>query len=81
MQSRDFCFWLQGYFEILNASSNRPPEGLTDGQIETIKKHLNMVFIHEIDPSMGNPQKQQALNQAHGNQFGGGLPSGLVARC
>lgn len=37
------------------------------GEEETaqIKKHLNMVFIHEIDPSMGDAAHQEKLNQAH----------------
>lgn len=56
MKSRDFCFWLQGYFEINNLDTP-----LTVMQQEVIKKHLAMVFIHEIDPSMPNPK----LDQVH----------------
>jgi predicted ferric reductase len=56
MKSRDFCFWLQGYFELRNQE-----EPLYEGQLEIIKKHLNMVFIHEIDPSMPNPK----LDEVH----------------
>jgi len=41
MQSRDFAYWLQGFFEITEASSNRPPEGLTQGQAEIIKRIPN----------------------------------------
>jgi len=63
MTSRDFCYWLQGYFEINGSSS------LTLGQSEMIKRHLSMVFVHEIDPSIdkGNPTKQGLLNQLHTN--------------
>lgn len=58
MTSRDFCYWLQGFFEL---SGER---NITSAQAETIKRHLNMVFIHEIDPSF--PQEQQAvLDEAH----------------
>jgi hypothetical protein len=47
MTSRDFCYWLQGYFEIC------PNKSLNAHQVEIIKKHLAMVFVHEIDPSFG----------------------------
>lgn len=41
MTYRDFCYWLQGHFEIGNVTE------LTPDQIVIIKNHLNMVFIHE----------------------------------
>ncbi len=44
MNSVDFCFWLQGFFEISSLDS------LTDKQVEVIKSHLHLVFKHEIDP-------------------------------
>lgn len=59
MTSRDFAYWLQGYFEISN------PETISNKETEMIKKHLNLVFKHEIDPSMGNEQHQQELNNIH----------------
>ena len=59
MQSRDFCYWLQGLFELGN------PESLTPGQIQVIRNHLDMVFYHEIDPSFGGPEVQSALNEIH----------------
>lgn len=67
MTSRDFCYWLQGYFEILNSTGNRDTnEGaLSHGQVECIKKHLAMVFAHEIDPSFGGKTKQEMLNNLH----------------
>lgn len=34
-------------------------------QIEMIRKHLGLVFIHEIDPSAGPPDHQAKLNAAH----------------
>ncbi len=58
MTSRDFAYWLMGFFEIAK------PDSLNKAEIELIKQHLNMVFIHEIDPSF--PAKQQAdLSIAH----------------
>lgn len=51
MNSRDFCYWLQGLFELGDIKS------LDERQTELIKKHLHMVFVHEIDP--GFPEEQQ----------------------
>lgn len=58
MTSVQFCYWLQGVFEVAELNS------LNYKQTQMIKDHLNMVFIHEIDPSYPESQ-QQALNDAH----------------
>lgn len=42
MQSRDFCFWLQGFFEL---SDNTAP--ITAHQAALISRHLDLVFAHE----------------------------------
>jgi hypothetical protein len=84
MTSRDFCYWLQGMFEL------GKPVQLTVEQTELVRRHLNMVFIHEIDPSMGDEKKQAALNNAHmqthspydAGQGGlNSLPHGTLMRC
>lgn len=70
----EFCYWLQGAFEILE------PKEFNEQQTLMIKRHLNMVFIHSIDEMY--PQKQKAaLDAAHaGAQFPGGkLPAHLDA--
>ncbi|HRI00310.1 MAG TPA: hypothetical protein PK006_04585 [Saprospiraceae bacterium] len=59
MTSRDFIYWLQGFFELNN------PQSIDQQQTEMIKKHLQLVFKHEIDPSMGDESKQAELNQIH----------------
>lgn len=59
MTSRDFAYWLQGFFEIGN------PQSIGIVETEMIKKHLNLVFKHEIDPSMGGPEHQAELNKIH----------------
>lgn len=65
MTSRDFCYWLQGFFEI-EASNNAGPHELMDaGQVRCIKNHLALVFKHEIDPSQGSPAHQAELQQIH----------------
>lgn len=47
MESRDFCYWLQGYFELRHGS-----EPLDIGQITLIKRHLDLVFRHTTDASL-----------------------------
>lgn len=75
MQSRDFCYWLQGYFEV----SGKNRTSLGPEQVETIKSHLAMVFAHEIDPAMGDKTHQDKLNNLHG--IGGKTNDGMIARC
>ena len=58
MKSVEFCYWLQGLFEV------GEPVTLNEKQVELIKRHLNLVFIHEIDPSYPNEQ-QSKLNETH----------------
>jgi hypothetical protein len=59
MTSRDFCYWLQGFFEIAE------PDKLTAEQVCTIRQHLALVFVHEIDPQAGGPAVQAKLNDIH----------------
>ncbi len=60
MTSRDFAYWLQGFFEISDTNK------LNEKQVDMIKNHLNLVFFHEIDPSMTpDKKKQQLMNQIH----------------
>ena len=77
MKSVEFCYWLQGFFECAE------PDALTPRQVETIKKHLALVFVHEIDPSY--PKEQQAaLNETHAGPakpISGHGPGGITYRC
>jgi len=85
--SRDFCYWLQGLFELGS------PAALDQKQTDLIKRHLAMVFVHEIDPSAGGPAKQGALDAIHGigqqptpervqyAHIGGDGPGGVKVRC
>lgn len=57
--SRDFCYWFQGFLEISGAIA------LSADQIAVVRNHLSMVFVHEIDPSMGGPEHQQKLSETH----------------
>ena len=63
MTSKGFCYWLQGYAEL----SAPPP---TESQWTTIRKHLDMVFEHELDKEI--PDQEGKLQTIHG---------GTVLRC
>lgn len=73
MTSRDFCFWLQGFFEVSKEKT------LDKEKVETIKKHLALCFKHDIDPSMGDKKHQNILNEIH-NQSNKDNPN-LIMRC
>ena len=62
MTSRDFCYWLQGFFEIQGID---PSWGIPADKAEIIKRHLSLVFAHEIDPQAGGPDVQAKLNAIH----------------
>ena len=57
-------------FEVSNATE------MTAAQVETVKKHLALVFVHDIDPSMGDKSHQDKLNAVHN-----GGPFDVVMRC
>lgn len=58
MKATEFCYWLQGLFELSE------PAELSAKQTDLIKRHLNMVFKHEIDPSYP-PEQQEMLTEIH----------------
>lgn len=70
MKSRDFCFWLQGFLEVSKATT------MDAEQVTIMKNHLNMVFKHEIDPSMPDPTG--VLTDAH---TPGRPPGETLLRC
>jgi hypothetical protein len=58
-------------------------------QVDCVKRHLAMVFVHEIDPSFP-PEQQEDLGAAHGAKaepknnappIGGHGPDGVILRC
>jgi hypothetical protein len=69
MKSRDFCFWLQGFFELHEAGPKRgepyDDNALNGHQVEMISRHLALVFKHEIDPAAGDAVHQGELNAIH----------------
>lgn len=69
MTSRDFCFWLQGFFELRKAESNFDPNPISATQVDMIERHLNMVFENDIDPSIDgeSKDKKEKLDAMHNN--------------
>jgi hypothetical protein len=66
MKMESFCYWLQGYFELQLADCNDSlDEGLSGQQVDCIRKHLALVFAHDIDPKAGPQAVQDALNKVH----------------
>lgn len=65
MRSRDFCYWLQGFFELVHTKS------LDADQTQKIRAHLAMVFAHEIDPETNaeSPDGGKKLDVIHGGQI------------
>lgn len=59
MKATEFCYWLQGLFEMAE------PVALTEKQTALVKAHLALVFVHDIDPSYGNEKVQKVLNAIH----------------
>jgi hypothetical protein len=76
MTSRDFCYWLQGYFEI----SHIDGQSISEEKADVIKRHLNLVFEHEIDPSIdgGNKDIKEKLMKIHG---GSSTLDDMLIRC
>ena len=73
MKAQEFCYWLQGYFELKSG-----PKSLSREQADMIQRHLALVFKHDIDPSQGSAEHQAELNKIH---FGGTDINGNVYRC
>lgn len=64
MTARDFCFWLQGYFEVAGID---PAWGIPRDKAEVIQRHLALVFAHDIDPKAdkGDPATKSILDGLH----------------
>ena len=79
MTSRDFAFWLQGFFEITGTNK------IDEGQAEIIKSHLNLVFKHEIDPSLNEGKSKEEvkeLQDVHDGKIGVNyLTKSQILRC
>lgn len=59
MTARDFVYWLQGHFEISGTNE------LSPFQVQQIKNHLSLVFIHEIDPAHAQTVSADVAQAVH----------------
>lgn len=60
MKATEFCYWLQGLFELSNSKT------LTEEQVTKIKNHLKLVFLYDIDPSYSeDPTVQKIFQNIH----------------
>jgi hypothetical protein len=83
MKASEFCFWLQGYFEMSGVTPEEPGT-LNSRQSAMIQRHLALVFKHDIDPSQGTSEHQAELQSIHDGiplKFGGVDADGGVYRC
>ena len=76
MNAIDFCFWLQGFFEIAGGDVHK----LSERQTASIQNHLSLVFKHEIDPLRDGetPATPNELDAAHAGKPPVGWP---LIRC
>lgn len=54
MTERDFCYWLQGFFEI-NGVDGEKDLLLNHQAVKTIKEHLQLVFRKETGAGSAHP--------------------------
>lgn len=57
MRSDQFIYWIQGFFELTDSKT------LSEKQVQTIKNHLKLVFLYDIDPSYSDDKTVQAIFQ------------------
>jgi len=68
MQTRDFCFWLQGFFEISDCGPKKADSALSHREVEMIRDHLKLVFKH--DPTIAQPKQEISQTPTTGVQTG-----------
>lgn len=83
MTSRDFAFWLQGYFELLDPKMEAAPFPLGPAQVKSIRDHLQLVFTHDINPPKPAPapalkHDQQKAQEVAGQSILGRPPLGIT---
>lgn len=72
MTSREFCYWLQGFFEISGCGlkpTDNVDVGLIGEKVKMIRRHLDLVFAHEIDPSYPDGPKLDKIHTPRLDDF------------
>ena len=83
MKASEFCYWLQGYFEVSGSVA------IDSQQAAVIQRHLSLVFKHDLDPKQGTPEYQAELQAIHDGvplhlgkpPLGSVGPNGEIMRC
>lgn len=81
MRAENFCYWLQGFFEIQDAgAAERSSEALkgrslSEKQVEIIRKHLSLVFTDVLGTHEDRSQSKDAPDLT----VGGGISDLLRA--
>ena len=80
MKAFEFCYWLQGLFELSEVKS------LDERQTEIVRRHLALVFFHDLDRKEPDSEASQAVHD--GKHFPSSVassadpyPDGKVYRC
>lgn len=59
MSPQEFCYWLKGFFELMDAGPKRAEKlVLTAKQVDMIEKHLKSVFQEKIMISPRTPEQE-----------------------
>ncbi len=79
MKASEFCYWLQGFFEI--EKERNPSVDLTKKQADVIQRHLALVFKHDLDPKEGTSEHQAELQSIHDGENNNIKPFSGIPRC
>jgi hypothetical protein len=79
MTPENFCYWLQGYFEISRATGQ--PLVVTDKEIKVIEEHLQLVFKKETRASQPSDvfKVTSVITSNSPNKNGDIFPTNLVS--
>jgi len=77
MTSRDFCFWLQGYFEIDSALDPDITNGLPAEKVRIIKDHLQLVF-EKVTPDRNPEIKSESWSHLTDQYQGSSEPGSVI---
>ena len=72
MQPNEFCFWLQGLFELCPDLKN-----LTEAQVKMIRDHLNYVFEGKPTVIYTPPTVSSAITYPYTQDMGASSTAGL----
>jgi hypothetical protein len=59
MSTHDFCVWLRQFLGTGDAPA------LSSAETAAIRQQLSEVFLHDIDPAMGDAAPNATLNRIH----------------